>query len=95
MKAICAELSFIKPGCPPAVYRSLWDLLCKQLFDSFQIGLDTESTFPNVNIWKDGVALVSKDDTYTFIVADDAKEAPQASDIILYKGKYYIIGSVE
>ena len=100
-KAICSDISFVqrefgKPGCcTPDVFRSVWDRLCKQLFGAMPVGMDAGSQLPNIEIWKDGVSRQGDTEPYTFVVASDGTDAPKASDIIYYKGKYYIIGAVE
>lgn len=95
MRAISTDLSFVDTNCPPGVYRSLWDLLCNQLFANTTIGLETSGTFPNVKIWNEGTIVMTKTTSpYSFTIETDGEVAPKASDIILYKNKFYIIGSV-
>lgn len=94
MSAILSDICYVKPGCTPGYFRSVWDRLCEQLFGSIPIGMDASSQLPNIEIWKDGVVPDSTN-PQKFTVVTDNTEAPKASDVILYKGKYYIIGAVE
>ena len=77
-------------------YRSVWDRLCQQLFGSIPPGMDTEDILPDINIWKDGVTMQQDENgVYTFTVTTSGNTAPKPDDVVLYKGKYYIIGAVE
>ena len=77
------------------VFRSVWDRLCQQLFDATPPGMDSEEQLPDIEIWKDGVVLVDDTYPYTFKVTSDGESSPKPSDVVLYKGKYYVIGEVE
>lgn len=95
--AVESDLSFVQhPGCcNPAVFRSVWDRLCEQLFGAMPAGMDAGSQLPNIEIWENGVSLENEASPFTFKVVSDGNDAPKASDIIKYKGKFYIIGAVE
>lgn len=95
MKAICTDLAYAKSCCPKGVYQSVWDRLCERLFGALPPGMDSDSILPNVEIWKNGVIKQNDTSPYTFTVVSDGEVAPKASDIILYKGQYYIIGAVD
>ena len=83
-------------GNPPTYFRSVWDRLCQQLFGAIPPGTDSENILPDVEIWTNGVALVEEDNgSYSFAVTSAGDVAPKPYDIVLYKGKYYIIGAVE
>lgn len=81
--------------CPQQVYHSVWDRLCRQLFDAMPQEITSEDQLPNVDIWMDGIALADGPYPYTFIVASDGTNVPKPADIIKYRGAYYIIGTVE
>ena len=90
------------PGCNPGchgsamVFRSVWDRLCQQLFGATPPGMDSEDQLPDINIWKDGVVLVKDTYPYSFRVMTESGEViPKPADVILYKGKYYVIGEVD
>jgi len=108
MKAINSDLVFVGNGVSKGcccggggagdqlvVFRSVWDRLCRQLFGAIPPGMDTDDQLPDVDIWKDGVAMVDDSYPYTFTVASDGEEIPKKADVIEYKGKYYVIGAVE
>lgn len=94
-RAINTEVAFVSGCCPPGIYRSLWERLCEQLFGAVPMGMDTDGVLPDIEVWKDGVALTDDSDGYTFTVVTDGGTAPSAGDVILYKGKYYVIGAVD
>ena len=78
------------------VFRSVWDRLCQQLFGATPPGMDSEDQLPDINIWKDGVVLVKDTYPYSFRVMTESGEViPKPADVILYKGKYYVIGEVD
>ena len=108
MSSVHSDLAFVSypnmgNGCgcncdckgTPMVFRSVWDRLCQQMFGAIPQGMDAEDQLPDIKIWQDGVVL--EDDTYpyTFSVTTGAGESPKPQDVILYKGKYYVIGKVE
>ena len=108
MKAINSDLVFVGNGVSNGcccgdggavdqlvVFRSVWDRLCRQLFGAIPPGMDTDDQLPDIDIWKDGVALVDDSYPFTFVVASDGEETPKKADVIEYKGKYYVIGAVE
>lgn len=78
------------------VFRSVWDRLCQQLFGSIPPGMDTEDILPDVAIWDEGITLQEEEGgEFSFTVTTSSEEPPKAQDVILYKGKYYIVGEVE
>lgn len=108
MSAVHSDVGFVgRPGggsecgCQNAcrggarVFRSVWDLLCQQLFETMPVGMNAADQLPDITVWTEGVAL--EDDTYpyTFTVVTDGESSPKPSDVVLYKGKYYVIGEVE
>ena len=95
MKAVSSDLAFVQGCCPSSVYRSVWDRLCQQLFGAMPAGMIAEDQISNVDIWKDGVSLTVEGTPATFTIISDDDDTPKAGDVILYKGKYYIIGAVE
>ena len=76
-------------------FRSVWDRLCRQLFGAMPPGIDSEIQLPDIDIWKDGIALIDDSYPYTFVVASDDEEVPKKDDVIEYKGKFYVIGEVD
>lgn len=96
-KAVCSDLAYVTPSCcHPTIYRSVWDRLCQQLFGAMPLGMDTSQILPNIELWKDGVVRIDSDpDVYSFEVTTDDGESPKPTDIIMFKGKYYIIGEVD
>ena len=95
MKAVSSDLAYVKSCCPPGIYRSVWDRLCEQLFGLMPVGMNGEEQIPDIDIWEDGVALVSNADPYSFTITTDSSESPKTGDIVKYKGQYYIIGEVD
>ena len=95
MGAIHTDLSFVRKNFPPGVFRSVWDRLCDQLFGFMPIGLFADGNLPDIDIWKGGVSLDVDAEPYQFTVVTDDGDTPKAGDVILYKGKYYVIGNVE
>lgn len=93
-KAICTNIGFVEPFNPPGVYHSVWELLNARLFDAMPPGLLRENNLPNVDIWDDGIVRINDTEPYTFTIVTGESDAPKKDDIILYKGKYYIIGAV-
>ena len=84
-------------GCygPTAVYRTVWDRLCQQLFGAMPPGIDSGDQLPDIEIWKDGVALTDDSYPFTFTVTSYDDSVPKKDDVIEYKGRYYIIGEVQ
>jgi len=83
--------------CPGSVevFRSVWDRLCQQLFGATPPSIDTEDVLPDIDIWKGGVVMVDDGNyPYTFVVMCEGSDTPKPSDVIQYKGKFYIIGEV-
>ena len=108
MSAVHSDLAFVanpganRCGCgcgynnSPAVFRSVWDRLCQQLFGAIPPGMDSETQLPDINIWKDGVVMTKDTYPYSFRVMTSGGEVvPKPCDVILYKGKYYVIGAVD
>lgn len=77
------------------IYRSVWDRLVQQLFGATPPDIDSEDQLPDIKIWKDGVELVDDSNPYTFHVTTPDGEQPRPYDVVLYKGKYYVIGAVD
>ena len=100
--AVCSDLTYVegggcccKGGNPPTYYRSVWDRLCQQLFGAIPPGMDTEDILPDIEIWKDGVTLQGDENgEYSFTITTSDGSTPKPDDVILYKGKYYIVGEV-
>lgn len=102
MNATKSDLLFVgrhggpcKCTCTPEVFRSVWDRLCRQLFGAMPPDMASEDQMPDVDLWKDGIAMVDDSYPYTFVVATDGESAPKHADVIEYKGKYYVIGEVQ
>lgn len=78
------------------MFRSVWDRLCRQLFEAMPPEMDPKEQLPDIDVWRDGVSLVD-DDSYplVFAVASDGIAVPKKDDIIEYKGKFFVIGEVE
>ena len=103
MSAINSDLVFVgnKFGsscgcvCSASVFRSVWDRLCRQLFGATPPDIDSETQLPDIDIWKDGVAMKNDSYPYTFVVASDGEAVPKPMDIVEYKGRFYVIGTVE
>jgi len=83
------------PGCSATFFRSVWDRLCQQLFGAIPAGMNAEDQLPDITIWKDGVVLVDDTYPYTFRILSPAGISPKPCDVVLYKGKYYVIGAVD
>jgi len=94
MKAVDTDLTFVKNCCPPGYYRSVWDRLVDQLFGATPVGMGSEEQIPYVDIWKDGVVKTNDTEPYSFTIVTDDSDTPKAGDIVLYKGVYYVIGTV-
>lgn len=94
MAAIKSDLAFVNPCCGGA-YKSVWDRLSAQLFGAMPVGMNGEEGIPDIDIWKDGVTMLSDTEPFSFSVITDDSDTPKAGDIVLYKGKYYVIGAVE
>ena len=75
------------------VFRSVWDRLCQQLFGATPPGMDSEDQLPDIEIWKDGVVMTKDTYPYSFSVTS-SDGTPKPGDVVLYKGKYYVIGAV-
>ena len=82
-------------SCTPQVFRSVWDRLCRQLFGAMPPDMASEDQLPDIDIWKDGVALQDDSYPYTFVVTTDGESTPKHADVIEYKGKYFVIGEVQ
>lgn len=96
--AVCTDILYVEPGgcCKSRmVFRSVWDRLCQQLFGVIPPGMDSEDQLPDINIWKEGVVLVDDTYPYTFRVMAPGEITPKPNDVVLYKGKYYVIGAVD
>ena len=106
--AVHSDLSFVqRPGqgngcgcnsnCANGViiFRSVWDRLVQQLFGATPPAIDSEDQLPDIEIWAEGVVLTDDTNPYTFTVLSGDGEAPKPGDVILYKGKYFIIGAVD
>lgn len=107
MSAVHSDLAFVgRPGgdagcgcCNPCkggayVFRSVWDRLCQQLFGSVPMGMNPEDQLPSITIWKDDVVMVKDTYPYSFRVTS-ASGSPKPGDVILYKGMYYVVGTVD
>ena len=109
MSAVHSDLAFVgRPGgahgcgCKDdcrggaIVFRSVWDRLCQQLFGHMPVGMDSEDQLPDIEIWKDGVVMTKDTYPYSFTVMTESGEViPKPADVVLYKGKYYVIGAVD
>lgn len=108
MSAVHSDIAFVgRPGgagcgchndCRGGamVFRSVWDRLCQQLFGAIPQGMNTDDILPDITIWQYGVAEQGDENgIFTFTITTSGEETPKASDVILYKGKYYVIGEVE
>lgn len=108
MSAVHSDVAFVgRPGgaagcgCNPCqggvmVFRSVWDRLCQQLFGATPVGMDSEDQLPDIQIWKDGVVMTKDTYPYSFrVLTPDGEVVPKPCDVILYKGKYYVIGAVD
>ena len=97
-RAVCSDIQYVEPGgcCRSRmVFRSVWDRLCQQLFGAIPPGMDTEDILPDITIWQEGVILQEEEGgEFSFTVTTSEGEAPKPQDVILYKGKYYIVGEV-
>ena len=77
------------------IYRSVWDRLVQQLFGATPPDIDSEDQLPDITIWQEGVVLQSDENgNYSFTVTTSSGSAPKPDDVILYKGKYYVVGEV-
>lgn len=94
-KAICTEVGFVEPCNPPGIYRSVWELLNARLLGKMPRELLMENNLPDIDIWKDNVVRVNDTEPFAFTIVTSEEDAPKKDDIILYKGKYYVIGAVE
>jgi len=98
-QAVCTDMQYVEPGgcCRSRmVFRSVWDRLCQQLFGAIPPGMDTEDILPDITIWQEGIILQDEESgEFSFTVTTSSEEPPKAQDVILYKGKYYIVGEVE
>lgn len=102
MDAINSDLVFVGNrnkscacSCSPQTFRSVWDRLCRQLFGAMPPDMASEDQLPNIDIWKDGVAMTDDSYPYTFVVTSDGEESPKPTDVIEYKGQYFVIGEVK
>ena len=107
-KAVSTGITFVeypgngnKCGCDcgcdgkPMYFRSVWDRLIQQLFGAPPVGMNSEEQLPDIKIWKDGVELVGDTYPYTFHVTTTAGVSPRPYDVVLYNGRYYVIGAVD
>jgi len=103
--SVCNDIAYIdygngrgcccNGGTPPTIYRSVWDRLVQQMFGNIPLGLDSEDVLPSITIWEEGVTLVSDvNGVYSFNVTTSGGSSPKPDDVILYKGKYYVVGEV-
>jgi len=109
MSAVHSDLLFVQngnggQGCgcgcngkgQTMVFRSVWDRLCQQLFGAIPPGMNTDDILPDITIWQNGVVLQDEEGgEFSFTVTTSDGEAPKPQDVILYKGKYYIVGEVD
>ena len=83
-----------KQGC----FRTDETRLCDSLFKPIPPGLDPEDQIPSIRIWKDGVEMESAFDDgkneFTFTIEEEKEGDPKRPDVILYQGKFYVIGEV-
>lgn len=98
MKAVNSELSYVQTcscNCP-FVYRTMWDILCNQLFMQLPPpGIDEDNTFQEVKILNEGVITMTKTTApYTFTIEIETDTPPKASDVIYFGKQFYIIGAV-
>lgn len=97
-KAVDTDIAYVAPTIPPALYKSLWDLLCNQLFGPTPVVIDTSATFPDIQIWwhQGTITMTETERPYTFTIEFESapSRTPEGSDVILYEGKYYVIRSV-
>ena len=97
-KAVDTDIAYVAPTIPPALYKSLWDLLCNQLFGPTPVVIDTSSTFPDIQIWwhQGTITMTETERPYTFTIEFESAptRTPEGSDVILYEGKYYVIRAV-
>lgn len=94
----CGCIPGCNPGCQGSamVFRSVWDRLCQQLFGAIPPGMNSEDQLPDIEIWKDGVVMTKDTYPYSFSVMTESGEVtPKPNDVVLYKGKYYVIGAVD
>ena len=87
--------------CTPAVYHSDADLLCRKLFGEIPVGINAECQLPDVEIFKDGVStedeikIDGELHEYTFTIETESGREPRKSDVVMYDGRFYVIGKVE
>jgi len=99
--SVCSDVAYIEQSGRPCevstrmIYRSVWDRLCQQLFGALPLGLDSEDQLPDITIWEEGVVLVDDSYPYTFRVTSPSGSSPKPCDVVLYKGRYYVIGAVD
>lgn len=86
----------------PVIYRSDKDRLCQKLFEDVPLSIDSDTQLPNIETWTDGVEMVDEyeheegyNGPYTFTIEEDEEADPKKSDVIFYKGRFYVIGKVE
>ena len=94
-KTICTEIGYLEPCKSPVVYHSAWELLNARLFDAMPAGLLAQNNLPDVETWKDGIVPDNDTEPYSFTIITSEEDGPKKDDVILYKGKYYIIGAVD
>ena len=101
--SVCNDMAYVQGGgcrcnggTPPMVFRSVWDRLCQQIFGAIPPGMDTENQLPDIEIWDESVVLVSENNgEFTFTVTTSSGKVPKPTDVISYKGKFYVIGEVD
>ena len=88
--------------CAPAIYRSDKDRLCQKLFENVPLSVDSQTQLPTIETWRDGVTMEDEyyhgedyDGPYTFTIEEEEDTDPKKSDVIFYKGRFYVIGKVE
>lgn len=96
MSAIETDITYVKPTIPPYIYKTMWDLLCNQLFlQAPPPGVTEDDTLPDVKVWNEGeITMTQTTSPYIFQIKFDTEVIPKASDIIFFGNKFYIIGSV-
>ena len=96
MRAIETDITYVKPTIPPYIYKTMWDLLCNQLFlQAPPPGVTEDDTLPDVKVWNEGeITMTQTTSPYIFQIKFDTEVIPKASDIIFFEDKFYIIGSV-
>ena len=96
-KAVDTDIAYVAPTIPPALYKSLWDLLCNQLFGPTPVVIDTSATFPDITIWwhQGEITMTQTERPYVFTIEFESAPSvsPRSSDVLFYQGKFYVIGA--